>query len=609
VEDMVFGRRYRITERIGSGGMADVYKAVDETLGRTVAVKVLHQRYADDPDFVQRFRHEASAAANLSHPAIVNIYDYGVEAGTYYIVMELVRGTDLKQIVKQQGPLDPIKVAEYGAQVCAALSVAHGYGIIHRDVKPQNIVLMPDGGIKVMDFGIARAVDSDSTQTGSVLGTAQYVSPEQAQGQKLGPESDLYSLGVVLYELSTGRLPFEGETPVSVALRHVNDIAPTPRSVNPHIPPALEAVILKAMQKDPTRRYRSAEEMRQDLLRVASGRGVAATPGVGDTTVMEPVRRSGGPAEISRVETGRSGVSPWVWVAVVGAAILFGLGVAWALGAFSGGIPVPNASGLTVTAAKQLITGAGLTIGSEIASASASVPKDKVIGTDPPAGTAAAKGQRIDIIVSSGPPVVVVPDTVGMSPADAKSALTGLGLQVGSEITTSSPTVPKGQVIGTDPTAGTSVASGQTIALLISSGPELVTVPVTVGSAESSAVLALQAAGFNVNPMINREFNSKYDSGIVFKTSPAGKAKAAKGSQVDIWVSKGTQQVAVPVLVHLTQAEAVAKLEALGLVPNVQGIPDPDPANPSTGIVLTQNPDAGTMVNVGSTVKIYVVNP
>lgn len=609
MEDMVFGRRYRITERIGSGGMADVYKAVDETLGRTVAVKVLHQRYADDPDFVQRFRHEASAAANLSHPAIVNIYDYGVEAGTYYIVMELVRGTDLKQIVKQQGPLDPIKVAEYGAQVCAALSVAHGYGIIHRDVKPQNIVLMPDGGIKVMDFGIARAVDSDSTQTGSVLGTAQYVSPEQAQGQKLGPESDLYSLGVVLYELSTGRLPFEGETPVSVALRHVNDIAPTPRSVNPHIPPALEAVILKAMQKDPTRRYRSAEEMRQDLLRVASGRGVAATPGVGDTTVMEPVRRSGGPAEISRVETRRSGVSPWVWVAVVGAAILFGLGVAWALGAFSGGIPVPNASGLTVTAAKQLITGAGLTIGSEIASASASVPKDKVIGTDPPAGTAAAKGQRIDIIVSSGPPVVVVPGTVGMTPDEAKTALTALGLQVGSEITTSSPTVPKGKVIGTDPTAGASVASGQTIALLISSGPELVTVPVTVGSAESSAVLALQAAGFNVNPMINREFNSKYDSGIVFKTSPAGKAKAAKGSQVDIWVSKGTQQVAVPVLVHLTQAEAVAKLEALGLVPNVQGIPDPDPANPSTGIVLTQNPDAGTMVNVGSTVKIYVVNP
>jgi len=224
-------------------------------------------------------------------------------------------------------------------------------------------------------------------------------------------------------------------------------------------------------------------------------------------------------------------------------------------------------------------------------------------------GTAVAKGQRIDIIVSSGPPVVVVPGTVGMTPDQAKAALTGLGLQVGSQITTSSPTVPKGQVIGTDPGAGISVASGQTIALLVSSGPELVTVPVTVGSSESSAVLALQAAGFSVNPMINRDYSSKYDNGIVFKTSPGGKAKAAKGSQVDIWVSKGIEQVAVPVLVNLTQTDAVAKLEALGLVPNVQGIPDPDPSNPSTGKVLTQNPDAGTMVNVGTTVKIYVVSP
>jgi serine/threonine-protein kinase len=601
---MVFGRRYRITERIGSGGMADVYKAIDETLGRTVAVKVLHQRYADDPDFVQRFRHEASAAANLSHPAIVNIYDYGVEAGTYYIVMELVRGTDLKQIVKQRGALDPIKVAEYGAQVCAALSVAHGYGIIHRDVKPQNIVLMPDGGIKVMDFGIARAVDSDSTQTGSVLGTAQYVSPEQAQGQKLGPESDLYSLGVVLYELSTGRLPFEGETPVSVALRHVNDIAPTPRSVNPQIPPALEAVILKAMQKDPTRRYRSAEEMRQDLLRVIAGRTVAATPGVGDTTVMEAVGRTGGPAEISRVDTARRGASPWVWVALVAAAILFGLGAAWALGAFSGGTPVPNASGLTVTAARQLIVGAGLTVGSEITSASVSVPKDKVIGTDPTAGTAVAKGQRIDIIVSSGPPVVVVPATDGKSPDEARAALTALGLQVGSEITTSSPTVPKGQVIGTDPPAGTSVASGQPISVLISSGPELVTVPVTIGSSEASAVLALQAHGFSVNPMITREFNSKYDSGIVFKTDPSGKTKAAKGSQVDIWVSKGAEQVTVPVLVPLLQAAAIQKIHDAQLVELVLYTDTTD--STLVGQVQTQDPVAGTKVDIGSTVKIWV---
>ncbi len=601
---MVFGRRYRITERIGSGGMADVYKAIDETLGRTVAVKVLHQRYADDPDFVQRFRHEASSAANLSHPAIVNIYDYGVEAGTYYIVMEYVRGTDLKAIVKQRGALDPIKVAEYGVQACAALTVAHGYGIIHRDIKPQNIVLMPDGGIKVMDFGIARAIDSDSTQTGSVLGTAQYVSPEQAQGQKLGPESDLYSLGVVLYELATGRLPFEGETPVSVALRHVNDIAPAPRSVNPAIPPALEAVILKAMLKDPARRYRSAEDMRQDLLRVVGGRSVAATPGVGDTTVMQPVARNSQPVSVARVDTEPRGVNPWIWVGVVAAAILVGLGVAWALGAFSGGLRVPDTKNLSVSAARLALADAGLTVGSEIAKASPDVLKDKVIGTDPAAGSSASRGQRIDIIVSSGPPVAVVPVTEGLSGTDARAAITALGLAVGSETTTSSPTVPKGMVVGTNPPAGASVGLGQAISLLVSTGPEMVVVPVVVGSTESSAVLTLQAAGFDVNPMITREFNLKYDSGIVFKTNPVGKAKAAKGTQVSIWVSKGPEQVTVPLVVNLTQADAITKLHDINLVEMLLNTDTTDPS--LVGKVQTQDPLSGVKVNAGSTVKIWV---
>ncbi|MHB1324492.1 MAG: protein kinase domain-containing protein, partial [Coriobacteriia bacterium] len=218
MEDLVFGRRYRVTEKIGSGGMADVYKSVDEVLGRTVAVKVLHPRYATDPSFVARFRQEAQAAANLSHPNIVNMYDWGREGETYYIVMEYVNGTDLKSLVTQRGPLDSMKAAEYAQQVCAALSVAHGYDIIHRDIKPHNLVLTPDGTIKVMDFGIARAGNTTMTQTGSVLGTAQYISPEQAQGKALGPASDLYSLGVTLYELVAGKLPFDADTPVATAL-------------------------------------------------------------------------------------------------------------------------------------------------------------------------------------------------------------------------------------------------------------------------------------------------------------------------------------------------------------------------------------------------------
>jgi len=602
VEDMVFGRRYRVTERIGTGGMADVYKAVDETLGRTVAVKVMHARYADDPDFVQRFRHEASAAANLSHPAIVNIYDYGVERGTYYIVMELVRGTDLKQIVKQRGALDPIKVAEYGAQACAALTVAHGYGIIHRDIKPQNIVLMPDGGIKVMDFGIARAVDSDATQTGSVLGTAQYVSPEQAQGQKLGPESDLYSLGVVLYELATGRLPFDGETPVSVALRHVNDTAPAPRSVNPNIPPALEAVILKSMQKDPSKRYRSAEEMREDLLRVVAGRSVAAMPRVDDTSVMPPVGRTGAPADIERVDTERRGMSPWIWVALIVVAILLGLGVAAALGAFSE-LRVPQTAGMTVTEAKAAIAKVGLVVATETVSASDSVAQDLVIGTDPAAGAAAKSGDGITLIVSSGPQKIAVPDVVGSGETSAVVAILRSGFKNNPDITRDfNSKYPAGTVYKVEPAAGDMALPGTTLHIWVSQGTEMVTVPTVVGETETNATKDLNKAGFDVK--VVKIADASATKGTVTDQTPAGATQAAKSSVVTITVSTGPEQVTVPNLIGMTQAAATAKLNSVHLVATVLSITDPSPAN--TGNVTDQDPTYPTKVNTGSTITIWI---
>jgi beta-lactam-binding protein with PASTA domain len=605
VEDMVFGRRYRITERIGSGGMADVYKAVDETLGRTVAVKVLHARFADDPEFVQRFRHEASAAANLSHPAIVNIYDYGVEAGTYYIVMELVRGTDLKAVVKQHGALDPINVAEYGAQICAALSVAHGYGIIHRDIKPQNIVLMPDGGIKVMDFGIARAVDSDATQTGSVLGTAQYVSPEQAQGRRLGPESDLYSLGVVLYELSTGKLPFEGDTPVSVALRHVNEEPVPPRSINPQIPPALEAVILKAMRKDPTSRYRSADEMRKDLLRVASGRAVAATPRVDDTTVMPAVQRTERAAEASQSRDSRR-VSPWVWVAIVAAVILLGAGGAWALGAFSGPLRVPDTAGMSVAAAKQAISEAGMTVGTETVQPSGTVPKDQVIGTDPAAGFTVARRQAITLIVSSGPQMVTIPDVIDSGEATAVITLQEAGLTVDPMITrTFNAKYAYGMVFLTDPASGVSVAKGTEVHISVSQGAETVTVPSVTGDTQADATTALKQAGFTVK--VTKRSDNTVIKGTVIEQTPAGAVQAPKGSAVTIVVSIGPAQVNAPDLIGLSQAAAVAEIQSLGLVDSVVQRTGAVPAD--VGNVVDQSPAPTTKVNVGSTVTIGVGAP
>lgn len=602
MDDMIFGRRYRITERIGSGGMAEVYKAVDETLGRTVAVKVLHSRFSMEPDFIQRFRHEASAAANLSHPSIVNIYDYGVENDNYYIVMELVRGTDLKAVVRQRGMLEPLAVAEYGAQACSALSVAHGYGIIHRDIKPQNIVLTPDGTIKVMDFGIARAVDSDSTQTGSVLGSAQYVSPEQAQGKKLAPQSDLYSLGVVLYELATGRLPFDGDTPVSVALKHVNEEPVPPRQLNPAIPPALEAVILRAMQKDPRARYSSAEEMRSDLLRVAAGRPVDAQPRVEDTTVM-PVVPSQRQPQGSRSETRRRRTSPWVWAGVAALVVLAVIGAAWALGLFSTGLRVPPVAGMTVEAAKQAILDAGLVPGNEDTRPDPEIAAGLVISSDPAAGQVVEKGQRVDLVVSSGPELVTVPSVIGSTESSAIATLQELGFDVDPMITREfNAKYESGMVFKTDPLPNSKLPKGGRVRLWVSEGAEMVSVPLVVDQTQAEATKALNDAGFSVKVVARAD--SSVSKGTVVEQRPTGGSQAAKGSAVTIYVSSGPAQVSVPDLTDMTQTEAVARLESLGLASTVLQVQDSDPAK--TGRVQDQDPSPGTKVNKGASVTIWI---
>jgi len=602
---MTYGRRYRVTERIGSGGMADVYKAVDETLGRTVAVKVMHAHFAQDPEYVARFRQEAAAAANLSHPAIVNIYDFGVEGDTPYIVMELVRGTDLKAIVQQRGPIDPIKVAQYGIQVCSALAAAHGYGIIHRDIKPQNIVLMPDGRVKVMDFGIARAVDSDATQTGSVLGTAQYVSPEQAQGRPLGPGSDLYSLGVCLYELVTGRLPFDGATPVSVALKHVNDEPAPPSVYRPDIPHALEAVILKAMTKDPSRRYRSADEMREDLERVVAGGDVAAAPPRPDDTSVMPavpvaVRSA---AQAARTQPPKRESSAWVWVGVAALLLAIGLGAAWEMGVFAPGIRVPPTTGMTLAEAKAAIITDGLQVGIVDSKPDDSVEKGKVISTDPPAGQQVVKDQKINIVVSSGPVTLVVPSVIGKAKDSAIATLQAAGFVVdAADVTEEFNAAPAGTVWDQSPAADSKVLKGTRITLHISKGLEQAGVPYVVDKSKAEAIDTLIHAGFKVKSV--DKTSDTVAKGTVIDQKPSGGDAAAKGSTVTIYVSSGKPQVAVPSLIGLTQSDAEAKLASLGLAASVTPVPDPDPAK--TGIVKDQIPGPGTKVDKGSTVTIGV---
>ncbi len=608
MEELVFGRRYRATEKIGTGGMADVYKAVDETLGRTVAVKVMHARYASDPAFAARFRQEAQAAANLVSPNIVNMYDWGQDGETYYIVMEYVRGTDLKSIIQQKGAIPGRKVADVGAQVCSALSVAHGYDIIHRDIKPHNIMVQPDGSVKVMDFGIARAGNSTMTQTGSVLGTAHYVSPEQAQGKPLTATSDLYSLGVVLYESATGELPFDADTPVAVALKQVNEMPRRASEVNPNIDPALEAVIMKALSKRPTDRYPSADEMRRDLLRVAQGQPVnAAAAGamasgaaaMDETAVMPAV---GGPTtpygqgDRRQLPTKRP-IWPWILLGVL--LVLAGLGLAWnmdLLGART--TPIPDVSGRTVAEATKVLNNAGFVLGNVTPVFSDNVDTGLVTKQTPNAGDEAKKGAPIDLEVSKGADVAIVPSVIGMAQTDAFKLLTEAGFSPQPLDQKFNKDVEAGKVFEQDPAAGERLKKGTVVNYVVSRGAELVMVPSVAGKTQSQATAALKKAGFKVS--VKTENSDTAKKGIVISQNPNG-GSIPKDSTVTITVSSGPATALVPDVIGLTEAEARAKLVAAGFEVNV--VPE---LHSNTGLVFEQSPKKDVEAPLGATVLIKV---
>jgi serine/threonine-protein kinase len=599
VTELVFGRRYRVVEKIGSGGMAEVYKAVDDVLGRTVAVKVLHAQYASDPGFVARFRQEAQAAANLSSPNIVNIFDWGRDDETYYIVMEYVHGADLKSLVEENGPIDPLKAAEYGSQVCAALTAAHGYDIVHRDIKPQNIVLTPDGVIKVMDFGIARAGNSTMTQTGSVLGTAHYVSPEQAQGRDLGPQSDLYSLGVVLYELTTGQVPFDAEGPVAVALKQVNEEPVPPRQLNPDIPPSMEAVILRAMSKRTADRYTSAEEMRRDLQRVASGR-VVETPvaaAAGGTAVMSAV----GDTRVRPVPSKRK---RWPWVvAIIVGLTLIGIGAAYAFGLLGGPekIVVPDVTGMTEEEAVEALQAVGLTLGDTEETNSEEVEAGLIISQSPEPGVDVELGSSVKIVISAGRELFEVPDVVGLTESEAIEALRAAGFQVGSIDRQYNSEVDADSVISQDPVAGQMVPTATAITLVVSRGTELREVPDVVGDSKSDAEARLSEAGFKSTS--TEEFSDSVDRGDVIRQSPQGGVSVEVGSTVTIVISKGPDVVTVPYVIGELEADAIQMIEDAGLVAVVNYQTDP-----RDGEVITQDPVPDTEVKRGETVNIWVGN-
>lgn len=554
-----FNNRYKLIERVGLGGMAEVYRAEDNVLGRTVAVKVMLPQYAADPTFTKRFRQEAASAANLQSPYIVSIYDWGLDGETYYIVMEFLRGTDLKTAIKERGAINQRKAAEIGSQVAQALSVAHAGGIIHRDIKPQNIMIQPDGNIKVMDFGIARAGDAGLSQTATVLGTAHYVSPEQAQGKELTGASDIYSLGVVLYEATTGKLPFDGQDAVSVAVKQVNEIPAPPSTINPNIDPTLEAIIMKAMEKDPERRFKDASEMRHILNDYLAGRPVnlgddisglktqvmGGVPPVNGTAVMNPVAADAGATTVNKSysadpdnnkgkKTKRNVI---IGVIIALLAVIGIAAAAMALGGNEETVAVPDVSNKPIAEARGELQSAGFAIGTETEVYNPDVEAGNVVSTDPAAGEQAAKGSSVNITVSKGTEQVTVPDLRGMSADEAQRTLASYGLNGQQGDTVFSDDVDENKVAEQDIAAGTTAYKGDTITFHLSKGPETASVPNVQGLDFEAARDRLESAGFTVS-LQWRDDSAEVNT--VIKQSVTGTAKL--GTTITLTISNGPKE-------------------------------------------------------------------
>jgi eukaryotic-like serine/threonine-protein kinase len=594
----ILNSRYELQQLIGTGGMADVYRARDNLLGRAVAVKVLHPQYAKDPVFIERFRHEAQAAANLNQPNIVNVFDWGIEDSTYYIVMEYVEGRDLKAIIVAGGPLLPERAVEIAMAICLALDAAHARGIVHRDIKPQNIIVTNEGQIKVMDFGIARtAGGSAMTQTGTIMGTAQYISPEQAQGRPADPRSDLYSLGVVLYEMLTGRVPFDGDNPVAIAYKHVREDPLAPSLLNPDISPELEAVVMKALAKNPENRYQTAMEMRSDLERCLEGSPVYATP------VLPPddVARGQTQAFAAQGAPPRRSRTAWLWVLVI-AILLAGIAVLiFALINNNGGVSVPDVQGTKTSEASAVLASKGLKMNITKTVKDATKPKDTIITQDPAPNSKLQKGGTVNVVVSAGPALTTVPNVVGMTPEAASAALVASGLKLGDTTQANSSQVEKGKIAQQNPQAGEQVAKDSAVSIVVSKGPETALVPDVAGMTADAATTKLAEAGFKT--AIQYFTTSTETEGIVKQQSPTAGQSVAKGSTVTITVNKKPEKRSVPTVTGMTKENASTTLTGQGFVVNVVEQAT-TPAN--VGKVLNQNPAGGELADVGSTVTITV---
>ena len=612
----IFAGRYRLERKLGGGGMADVWLAEDQELGRKVAIKMLHDRYANDTQFVERFRREATHAAGLSHPNVVSIFDRGEAGGSYFIVMEYVEGRTLKELIVTRGPC-PVPVAiSYVRQVLAALRYAHRNGIVHRDIKPHNVLVDHEGRVKVADFGIARAGSSQLTEAGSIIGTAQYLSPEQARGAPVDESSDLYSTGILLFELLTGQVPFTGETPVEIAMKHLSQVPPAPSSIRSEIPHDLDLVVLRALAKEPADRYRSAKEMDRDLELV--GRGDAVGPETEEAATM--VLRGESTAETSvqarpvgfggderyrayegQVKTGRAW---WPWLVAAAAAIALGIG-GWLLydnirDQIDANEPVAVNiyTGILEQKAVALIDADGFEHNVRRLP-NADVQPGYVYQQDPEPGTKQPRGSIVTILVSSGKPKVTVPSLVGKSRDSAVAELTRLQLE--PNVVQVSSSQQANQVTAQNPKPGVVVVAGSSVRINVSSGPKPVAVPSVIGQSYDSAAAQLQSAGFTVGRV---DVDSDQPAGQVVDQNPPGNSTASNGSSVTLSVSKGPTTVTVPDVSLQTVAGARATLRAAGFkVAVVRQDTDDESLD---GLVMSQDPGGNTQADPNSVVTLTV---
>lgn len=662
-DGIVLGKRYEVLSKVGAGGMADVYKGRDQMLNRYVAIKVLKKEFREDENFVRKFRSEAQASAGLLHPNVVNVYDVGEDRGLYYMVMELVEGITLKEYIEKKGRLSHKEVISIAIQMCSGIGAAHAAGIIHRDIKPQNIIISKDGKVKVTDFGIAKAVTSNTIST-NAMGSVHYTSPEQARGGFSDQKSDIYSIGITLYEMVTGQVPFDGDSTVSVAIKHLQEEITAPSELVSDIPYSLEQIILKCTQKNAERRYPNTDELIQDLKRSLvdpDGDFVVIPPlGNADTLIitdeeLDEIQNSYDEDEYDEdeydedeydedeydedeydedeydVDDGKRGkgsdeVNPKMKkltrILTVVVAIIIAFIVIFAIGRAAGifrigpespnetedMVEVPNVVGMTEDDAKETLNDEGLGFKVVSREESKEYEKGRVSEQKTEAGEEVAKNTTIEVVVSSGlvGDSITVPDVSGMTEDEAQSALENAGFRNISSEFTYHDSVPSGQVIGTTPEANAEATEDTEIVMQVSKGAERKTVPNVVGQKDADAQNAIKSAGLSVGT-VTYEYSDSVAQGIVISQSVDGGKKVSAGTTVDLVISNGPEPAAkvnVPPVTGTSESNARQLIQNAGL--SVGTVTYQHSSSVAAGYVISCSPGVGSGVDEGTSVSLVV---